>query len=705
MKEEFYGYSILERTNRLCVYTELGPPDLCNIQKISVLSKKSTEIGTYTYFTGVDTSSSASVAAHLLNLATLMCSKPQIWFGELKSWRIPELTHCSYNAFSKVDMRVTVHIPGNFTVSVINSNGNMIDENLSSEQIETFWLETFISSMIRCFIEPDDQKLNKFGDLVEIRRINPFYVDKKSKNLLNLFMHGFIVLFDKGIKLGCAYNRVHATEVSNYMVDAFFRCVELTQCYDLALESLAKIESKHPNVIVLISKILLMNDQEIKALNCILEGIKNNPCNTDLILLQASFCMEKERYDLALELALEAVKTSPTNFDSWSALISVYIKLCDYENALLTLNSCPINTYKEIYHHKRLIPIRDGLEELHLPSPTDVLLNEVSNLQGNEIGQEQRLLDPQLYSMPASNLRSCFALAYDLLTEIVKVIGWERLLAHRANVFVMEEEYIKSLKGHSESKEYSELNSKKKSSSSNVSKIPNSEKTSLTVTPKAFLKEKKFDDKNFQNKFENKRLCDRWLDNLFILLYEDLKAYTMWQAEYLHFKAQNIEYKKSTLEWEILGSLAKRLKHHDEAKIAFNNAIKGRFSAKSENEILLYNVKEKKMLIELNSSSTTSNLKHQHFIKTINNLDEKILQSVIKLLTWNHRWYCSFNILLIIVISELVSKEGIVKILSLVKALYLKHSDVSPNQNVGIIEMMDDLFNFLKLYDIEGSNN
>ena len=50
-------------------------------------------------------------------------------------------------------------------------------------------------------------------------------------------------------------------------------------------------------------------------------------------------------------------------------------------------------------------------------------------------------------NLPAGNLKSTFAKAYDLLTEIVVKTGWESLLKYRAKVFVMEEEYRKDRQG------------------------------------------------------------------------------------------------------------------------------------------------------------------------------------------------------------------------------------------------------------------
>ena len=69
--------------------------------------------------------------------------------------------------------------------------------------------------------------------------------------------------------------------------------------------------------------------------------------------------------------------------------------------------------------------------------------------------------------------------------------------------------------------------------------------------------------------FSTKRLCERWLDNLFMVLYEvrnaaldptlhpklicgpakqDLRVYTIWRAEISHFKTQHMSYRKTGTE-------------------------------------------------------------------------------------------------------------------------------------------------------------
>ncbi|CAI5759827.1 unnamed protein product [Candida verbasci] len=723
VKEDYSGQCLVERTARLIQFVDLGAPDLCNIQKISLSSK--TEISTFLYFTGVDVSNTASIAAHLQSLSNLMTSKSQYWFGEKKHWKVPQLTYCTFNAFSKIDLRVTVHIPGKFEIQIVNQDGKILQiEKLSSNDLDKLWQETFITSIVRAVLENDegiDENFNKIGGLVEIRKINPFNNGIVSKELLNNFLIGFETLFFQGHKLGCNIEYPQPTIVNNYLVDGFLKVIQLTQSYDRGLTILNRLYKTEPMIISLIAKLQLLKQDEIEAVKTMNLGILQNKRDSNLLILQAEFCLNKKKPELALELAKQAVKSSPSDFKTWSLLVKVYTKLGDFENALLTLNSCPMNSHKEKYQLKRVVPIKSN-DDLHLPSPLDVTLDDVSNLQSNEISFEQKNLDPQLINLPATNLKSTFSKAYDLLTDIVIKTGWESLLKYRAKVFVMEEEYRKDKNnGHIK---------KNSTSSTSTLTVNNNEDVSSTIGIKSPESTDKINDLEFQDEFRKKRLCERWLDNLFMLLYEDLRAYTMWQAESLHFQAQQMEYKKSTLEWEILGSIAYRLKHFKEGSIAFANALSGRFSAKSQSEMLKYYLMEKNKLINKNTTTftTTSNNNNssshlnssgfiQNYSKLMNQLNEKILESIVKLLVWNHRWYSDFSPFLLINYADLVAWEGLLKIESSIKASYSEIPNKLINQkenkdkdgesvgNHGIIEMMHDLdVDYIKLYKLSNAD-
>ena len=220
-----------------------------------------------------------------------------------------------------------------------------------------------------------------------------------------------------------------------------------------------------------------------------------------------------------------------------------------------------------------------------------------------------------------------------------------------------------------------------------TSRKGSTEDTLSTVAIKSPAKEEADDE------FRKKRLCERWLDNLFMLLYEDLRAYTMWQAEYVHFQAQQMEYKKTTSEWEILGMIAYRLKHFKEGSQAFANALSGRFSARSTRELVRY--------YKMERSKSTS--KRDTTAKSATQLDEKILECCIKLLVWNHRWYCDFSPSILITLADLVATEGLIRIQSSVQAVY--SNQILNDSTSGIIEMMNDVYGFFSDYKLAGSDN
>lgn len=53
---------------------------------------------------------------------------------------------------------------------------------------------------------------------------------------------------------------------------------------------------------------------------------------------------------------------------------------------------------------------------------------------------------------------------------------------------------------------------------------------------------------------------------MLMIVLQDLRVWTIFRAEVAHFKTQHVAYRKTGLEWEILGDLGLRLHHKEEAK-------------------------------------------------------------------------------------------------------------------------------------------
>ncbi|KAJ3049906.1 hypothetical protein HK097_009098, partial [Rhizophlyctis rosea] len=98
--------------------------------------------------------------------------------------------------------------------------------------------------------------------------------------------------------------------------------------------------------------------------------------------------------------------------------------------------------------------------------------------------------------------------------------------------------------------------------------------------------------------FKNKRLCEKWLDNLFMVLYNDLRLYTALKQEISQYKNQAgananvLLYRKTGAEWEIYGDLAERLQHKEDAKEAYRLSLDQRFSVKAWLKLLEMNSAE-----------------------------------------------------------------------------------------------------------------
>lgn len=130
-----------------------------------------------------------------------------------------------------------------------------------------------------------------------------------------------------------------------------------------------------------------------------------------------------------------------------------------------------------------------------------------------------------------------------------------------------------------------------------------------------------------------------------MVLYEDLRVYTIWRTQMAQYRAQSMQYKKSAEEWEILGSLAERLQHTDEAVEAYRGCLMQRFSPKALTGILRVHEKQK------NTRETVA--------------------ATIRLVTWQYRWYSEFSPELLHTIRTLIEEEGAVKVRSIIQATSL----------------------------------
>lgn len=136
---------------------------------------------------------------------------------------------------------------------------------------------------------------------------------------------------------------------------------------------------------------------------------------------------------MALGCADRSTVAAPSEFGTWARLAEVYVAMEDWENALTTLNSCPMFTYQD-----RDAPILPEPREVHLPTLPETRLDEIDSEPEGKYGEQ---VHASLLSLRAAGYKGTFKHAYSILTEMTAKIGWDQLLKIRSNVFVMEEEY------------------------------------------------------------------------------------------------------------------------------------------------------------------------------------------------------------------------------------------------------------------------
>lgn len=349
-----------------------------------------------------------------------------------------------------------------------------------------------------------------------------------------------------------------ATVVSNHLTAGIIKYFSDSFRLEHAANLFEKMYGRDPEVAALLAQsyigmsalpplYMLILDEEIKAVQVMDAALKQAPNSYPVLLAQVDFLLSKGKADWAREVAQQAVNSAPSEFTTWAKLSEAHIALGEFDKALLALNSCPMFTFNERDLHRMPSPRLS-----HLPTKkfiADSGLIDEESARDNEA-------DVALLRLPAPGLRGTFAKAYELLTLLVSKIGWDELLKTRSSVFVMEEEYrahrtgpsVDARDGREENGHADEDASTRGLSSPRASEDADGEEIEKPQPAQAEEEEGATVEIFEGSAFANKRLCDRWLDNLFLVLYEDLRVYTIWRAEVSHFQLQHMSYRKTGTE-------------------------------------------------------------------------------------------------------------------------------------------------------------
>ena len=572
-------------------------------------------------------------------------------------------------------MRVEVKIPGGVESYCIDERG---DKRVASDGL---WLETFLCGILRAYSYADDGSGDTIKKIIGVRRFDPV----TTTELEHRFLDAAERLFFKGWVLGSDPEVQVPNLVSNHLTTGLLSYIHTTGRYASGQNLFEKLRTRDPEISSLLAKIMVAGDEEVKAVVLLKETIEELPMDYAVLDCQAAFLQKKGNLEWALPLAQRAVIAAPNEFSTWSRLAEIYVGLENWDLALLTLNSCPMFTYSD----------RDSPR---CPEPARVILPLLQDASLDEIDEspadyEHDSVHPNLRKLTAGAYKGTFLKAYSLLTDVTSKIGWDQLLRIRSQVFVMEEEYrseksqpgtarTTGRSGNPGSKNASttalrapspQVNGNRTSDASanddddddddtehdGESTLAESKTDATDITPSTTGEDSLEPPKHTvaseevksgsedpdpthasYTHFQHKRLCERWLDNLFMVLYEDLRIYTIWRTEMARAKAPDAASsattpasaaaspdpsrsgtsptpftptKKSAEEWEILGELADRLHHRAEAIEAYQSCLGIRFSPKAMRAVTRMWEEERRA--------------------------DRVLHGLVKLIAWQYRWY------------------------------------------------------------------
>jgi hypothetical protein len=232
--------------------------------------------------------------------------------------------------------------------------------------------------------------------------------------------------------------------VSNHLTSGLLKYFHTTGRFASGINLFEKLRTKNVEVSSLLAKVLFMGNEEVQAVRVLYESVKLSPMDYVMLDTQSEFLKKKalnpnnpelknERLQMALGCADRSAVAAPSEFGTWARLAEVYVAMEDWENALTTLNSCPMFTYQD-----KDAPLMPEPREIHLPTLPETRLDEIDSEPESKYGEQ---VHPSLLSLRAVQYKGTFKQAYSILTEMTAKIGWDQLLKIRSNVFVMEEEY------------------------------------------------------------------------------------------------------------------------------------------------------------------------------------------------------------------------------------------------------------------------
>ncbi|KAG0668024.1 hypothetical protein C6P45_005114 [Maudiozyma exigua] len=643
----------------------LGLPDMIHMTLHDTYHDE--EIGEYFYITGIDVSSVSMPIAFLKMLK----------LNQLHSPGDNIATYCCNNIFSKIDIRIRYETDGSVQVRAYDC----LEQKILDTIDENIWEETFICCCMRSLITNKDPE-RKLPGLVEY----PLAINNASLSGAKRVVRQFCKFLPRCLESGWdTTQHMLPTIFQNYLMRSLLTFLSVSpNLVDYALIILKELyqSDKENDLFYKIALIAILEQYDerdnelIKALHETLQPLmgvlqtmeQDDPrtpqilnCVSGLLNIQAKFLIKRGDYGLALSVSKASTELALDSPASWYYLAKCYIHTNEYNKALLAINSMP--NLPTVDQDKKMISTRPTLYNYYtrplgskIRNDVDIDSNEFNNLVSTmknwkddevrdiifgRIAMPNKSTDGYIdfiwdkscaeigpiYGPQACNLinfvspqevqsigdldllaKNTVAKQYgwfqrkavQLLMELISRIGWNGLLKLRGEVFVMESEFMEH------------------GGSPNLS------------------------NKDIPKEVREKRITERWLDQLFLDIYDDLKL--------SRGLLENNEAKYSGLEWELLGLTMLRAWQWDDAIACLRTSMITRFdyiSCKTLLDLFMDYNPDGGEIIDL----------------------EFVLELVVQKISYEKRFYDSFQILNLQVLFKLCAVLAVDGVKSRIAAL------------------------------------
>ena len=415
------GAALAMRTAALGSAENLGPPDLCYlvVQQSTAIGllpslrglvlgmseeNEPASTGIFHHLIGLDVSSPAPIAGYVADLA-----------AEHPETTSLSAVYCCWDALAGQDLRVHVSIPGGVSASALHPTamGDIVEVSVD----EQTWSRAAISATLRalCPLPP----------VAGIRSLQPAqpaeddFLSAARRYLLRAASASFegasaeraADLFDAAVDDAATGLVGPGAASAPLLVEALYHFFSHSFRFEQAVaffDPLATLLGCCAERVAAAQRALGQLPEAILTLGAALDAA---PSDASLLIAQGELLLQCQMLDAALCVATNAVQLGPSRRRGWMLLARVQLAKGWAVAALRTLNAAPVELLREA-------------------SPPGAC--ELRRAAGK--GASGRA-----HEMEAAQEQTRTA-AYHVLAELLRDVGWERLLSFRSASFAMEGE-------------------------------------------------------------------------------------------------------------------------------------------------------------------------------------------------------------------------------------------------------------------------